>query len=225
MQDIKPVNVARGTSTEECKGHECAFKNIPLERAKELITEQTVIRLVHSPKELDNIVSSVPEQPDEDVLPSKTWLTEVALYKTGEFFTQPEIYTTVLYYSEDRLITKTVRPLPWVNKKGVNEGSTLLLDWPRGSDNAKVVLMESDLDLPYKTIANIIFGIIRHFSGTSSVVTAITERLQNKSPEVPIESNSWGADDYIGTLSISRRDAVTEAMTDEETATLKFKHQ
>lgn len=224
LLDNQPVTVIRGTSTDECKGDQCTFKHIPLERGNELITEQTVIRMTHSPKELNTVISAVQALPDEHFLPSKTWLTELTLYKTGEVFTSPEIYTLIFYYSGDRPITKVVRPLPWVNKKGVNKGSSLLLDWPGGSDSAKVVLMESDLDLPYKAIVDIISAIIQHFSAISSVAIAITERMQDE-PVLPTGSERWGCDDYIGTVTVNRRDAINEIMTDEGSATFKFKHQ
>ncbi|KEI72699.1 hypothetical protein [Endozoicomonas elysicola] len=220
----KPAKQARVTSPQECATHQCIFTNTPLEQARELLKTNTVIRLIHNPKELAKVVYVAPDQPDENHLPLQTWLTEVTLFKTGEIFTRPEIYMTIAYYSEEQLISKVARPLPWVNKKGINTGSSLLLEWPTGSDRAKLTVMESDMDIPYRSIANIILGIFQHFisdSYASPAITSIAEHMQDQ----PKSATSWGDDDYIGKVTVHRRGALTDIMTDEGTATLKLQHK
>ncbi|WP_066016495.1 hypothetical protein [Endozoicomonas atrinae] len=219
----RPTKQARGTSPQECTTYQCNFTDTPLEQAKELLKTHTIIRLVHNPKEVEKVVSIAPEQPDEDHLPIQTWLTEVTLFKTGEIFTRPEIYMTIAYYSEEQLISKIIRPLPWVNRKGFNTGSSLLMEWPTGSDRAKVTILESDMDIPYRSMANIVLGIFKHFitdSYASTAINSITDHLQDKP-----RSTRWGEDDYIGKVTVHRRGTHLEVMTDEGTATLKLQHK
>ena len=124
----RPAKQARVTSPQECTMSQCNFTDTPLDQARELLKTNIVIRLVHNPKEVEKVVSIAPEQPDEVHLPVQTWLTEVTLFKTGEIFTRPEIYMSIAYYSEEQLISKIIRPLPWVNRKGFNTGSSLLME-------------------------------------------------------------------------------------------------
>ena len=218
------VKQARFTAPEECDAYQCTFTNVPLAKAKKSLETNSVIRLIHNPKELEKVVHDTPEQPDEKLLPSQTWLTEVTLYKTGEIFTRPEIYVTIAYYSGEELIHKNVKPLPWVLKKGLNTGYSLLLDWPAGSDKAKLAIMESDMDIPYRSVFNIILDIFQNFISDSSVssgIDSISERLEKR----PQLGKSWGDDDFIGKATIYRRAKTTEVITYEETAILKLQHK
>ena len=220
----KPVKVARGTDSRECTQSSCIFKNIPIEKAREFVKSHTVIRLVHSPVELDRIQAIAPEHPHEKHLPSKTWLTGVKLYKTGEIFTAPEIYVNIGYYANQRLIGKNVLQLPWVTKKGLNRGNTLLLDWPQGSDKAKVVIMESDVDIPYDIMLDAAFGIGKHFTDESSTSGSLLGSLQGIISGW-FSSSGWGEDDYIGTIVIDRSALMEEVATDEGSAILQLSHE
>ncbi|GFR71680.1 hypothetical protein ElyMa_005685800 [Elysia marginata] len=220
----KPVKVARGTDSRECTQSSCIFKNIPIEKARNFIKTHTVIRLVHSPVELERMQANAPEHPHEKHLPAKSWLTGVKLYKTGEIFTSPEIYVNIGYYASERLIGKNVLQLPWVTKKGLNRGNTLLLDWPQGSDKAKVVIMESDVDIPYDIMLDAAFGIGKHFSDESSTSGSLLGSLQGIISGW-FNSSGWGEDDYIGSAVIDRAAQIEEVATDEGSAILQFNHE
>ncbi len=224
MQQGQVTKVARGADTRECSLANCVFKNIPIEKAREFVKSHTVIRLVHSPVELQRIQANAQALPNEKQLPDKSWLTGVKLYKTGEIFTSPEIYVNIGYYAGEQLIGKNVLQLPWVTKKGMNRGNTLLLDWPTGSDKAKVVVMESDVDIPYDVMLDAAFGIGKYFTDESSTTGSLLSSLHSAISGW-FNGTGWGDDDYIGTVVIDRNAQMPEIATDEGSAILQLRHE
>ncbi|WP_345198401.1 hypothetical protein [Kistimonas scapharcae] len=224
MQQGNAIKVARGADTRECSLANCVFKNIPIEKAREFVKSHTVIRLVHSPVELQRIQANAQAQPHEKQLPDKSWLTGVKLYKTGEIFTSPEIYVNIGYYAGEQLIGKNVLQLPWVTKKGMNRGNTLLLDWPVGSDKAKVVVMESDVDIPYDVMLDAAFGIGKYFTDENSTTGSLLSSLHSAISGW-FSGTGWGDDDYIGTVVIDRNAQMPEIATDEGSAILQLRHE
>lgn len=223
MKNGVPMKVARGMDSTECSQTNCIINNIPADKAKGLANTHAIVRLIHNPVELKKFQHNVKEHPHEKQLTTKSWLNGITLYKYNGIFPNPEIYANVIYYANEDLIEKNILPLPWVTKKGQNDGNSLLLNWPIGSDQAHVVLIESDMDIPYNVMLDAAVGIGQYFTGPSPQPDSSLSNLTSIAGW--LLSAAWSPDDYIGTAFIDRSAPAAEITTEEGSAVLRLQHE
>lgn len=149
------------TDPDSCSAGKCELRDIDL---KDI--QKDAVRLVYrveymtySGREGDVTTTEAVTPPGGGVWPKSSILTSLKLKKTGEVFTDPEIYFLLTYYKNGKVVRVDSVDIDWANQKGINKGEVELLVW-KEADSVDLVLMERDVKIPVRGLLKAVFTAI-----------------------------------------------------------------